>query len=197
MGEVLSTSSAHKGRTLRSVEDGVIKDRRSAGKRPAGSYLIKIYGYESLQALFKFSGAQATRRIPRVLQPFREEYLFYFKFAVNDGTDSRSQLELETSSSESSPLSQSESSARHPPDSAASTTSEIFITPPLPPLPSPTPADRPRPPHATGSGIRRLGLVPAGNRSGIRRSAAEHAPQGSAGGHGEKSRHQHLEFPRV
>ena len=77
MGEVLSTSSAHKGRTLRSVEGGVIKDRSSAGKRPAGSYLMKIYGYESLQALFKFSGAQATRRIPRVLQPFREESLFY------------------------------------------------------------------------------------------------------------------------
>jgi hypothetical protein len=38
---------------------------------------MKIYGYESLQALFKFSGAQATRRIPRVLQPFREESLFY------------------------------------------------------------------------------------------------------------------------
>jgi hypothetical protein len=37
MGEVLYTSSAHKGRTLRSVEGGVIKDRRSAGKRPAGS----------------------------------------------------------------------------------------------------------------------------------------------------------------
>jgi hypothetical protein len=55
---------------------------------------------------------------------------FLFKLAVNDGTDSRSQLELETGSSESSPPSQSESSARHPSDSAASTTSEIFMTPP-------------------------------------------------------------------
>ncbi len=106
----------------------MIKERRSAGKLPARSYLMKIYGYESLQALFKFSGAQATR-IHRVLQPFREEYSFYLiKFAVDDGTDSRSQLELETGSSESSPPGQSESSARHPPDSAASTTSEIFMT---------------------------------------------------------------------
>jgi hypothetical protein len=77
MGEVFSTSSAHRGRTLRSVEGGLINERRSAGKRPAGSYLMKVYGYESLQALFKFSGAQATRRIPRVQQPFREESLFY------------------------------------------------------------------------------------------------------------------------
>ncbi len=66
-----------------------------------------------------------------MLQPFREEYLFLFKFAVNDGTDSRGQLELETGSSESSPPSQSESSVRHPPDSAASTTSEIFMSPDL------------------------------------------------------------------
>ena len=63
-----------------------------------------------------------------MLQPFREESLFLFKFAVNDGTDSRSQLELETGWSESSPPSLSESSARHPPDSAASTTSEIFMS---------------------------------------------------------------------
>ncbi len=63
-----------------------------------------------------------------MLQPFREESLFLINFAVNDGTDSRSQLELETGSSESSPPSLSESSARHPPDSAASTTSEIFMS---------------------------------------------------------------------
>ena len=83
MGEGFSTSSAHRGRTLRSVEGGVIKERRSAGKRPAGSYLMKNYGYESLQALFKFSGlesgAQATRMLPHAQQPFWNESLFFIQ----------------------------------------------------------------------------------------------------------------------
>jgi hypothetical protein len=36
----------------------------------------ELYENKSLHALFKFSGAQATRRIPRAQLSFREESLF-------------------------------------------------------------------------------------------------------------------------
>ncbi len=39
----------------------------------------ELYENKSLHALFKFSGAQATRKIPRAQLPFREESLFYLK----------------------------------------------------------------------------------------------------------------------
>ncbi len=55
-------------------------------------------------------------------------FFIYSKFAVQNGTDPGRQLELETGVSESSPPSQSESPARIQPDSAASITSEIFMS---------------------------------------------------------------------
>ncbi len=36
-------------------------------------FLMNLMKIKSLHALFKFSGAQATRRIPRAQLPFREE----------------------------------------------------------------------------------------------------------------------------
>jgi len=66
---------------------GLIKEQRSAGKRPAGSLPNESFCYKPFQALFKFSGLesgeQATRRLPRAQQPFWNESLFLFKFAVD------------------------------------------------------------------------------------------------------------------
>jgi hypothetical protein len=91
---------------------------------------MKVYDGEPLQVLFKFSGAQATRRISRAQLPFWSQSLFLFQIRRLIGTDSRdslSQLELETCPSESSPPSQSESAARLLPDSSTLTRSSSSL----------------------------------------------------------------------
>jgi hypothetical protein len=55
---------------------------RSSSSSSIQQQLRKVYDGEPLQVLFKFSGAQATRRISREQLPFWSQYLFYFKFAV-------------------------------------------------------------------------------------------------------------------
>ena len=53
------------------------------------SLLMKVYDGEPLQVLFKFSGAQATRRISRAQLPFWSQSLFLFQIRRLTGTDSR------------------------------------------------------------------------------------------------------------
>ncbi len=51
--------------------------------------LMKVYDGEPLQVLFKFSGAQATRRMSRAQLPFWSQSLFLFQIRRLIGTESR------------------------------------------------------------------------------------------------------------
>ena len=91
--------------------------------------VMKVYVGEPL----KFSSSSLGRKLREGFlersSHFGVNLFFYLKFAVRSALTQKSQLELETGPSESSPTSQSESAARLLPDSAAST-SEILMTPP-------------------------------------------------------------------
>ncbi len=47
-----------------------------------GKSVMKVYDGEPVQVLFKFSSAQATRRISRARLPFWSQFFYYFKFPV-------------------------------------------------------------------------------------------------------------------